>query len=58
MESAEFPDLRESVARVIEASCRLWSSSRDPLHRLLELAALDPEIAPLVMEREQRLEAT
>ncbi len=58
MESAEFPDLREAVARAVEASCRLWSSDRELLRRLVGLAALDPEIASVVMEREQRREAT
>lgn len=58
MEAAEFPDLREAVARAVEASCRLWSSDRELLRRLVGLAAVDPETASVVMEREQRREAT
>lgn len=58
MESAELPDLREAVTRAAEASCRLWSSDRELLRRLVGLAALDPDIAAVVMEREQRREAT
>ncbi|MBX6386995.1 MAG: helix-turn-helix transcriptional regulator [Microbispora sp.] len=57
-EAAEVSDPREAVVRLVGASCRLWASDRALLRRLVGLAAVDPETASVVVERERRREAT
>lgn len=56
--AADLPDPRDAVAALAEASCRLWAADRELLRRLVGLAAVDPETASVVVEREHRRERT